>query len=570
MEKYKAVSNNMDNIKSEKEQKQEATEKAVDVIGETALDAYTGGTFSKAKNMVSNIPIVGKRADKTWNNAVKRVAKPLSKTPIGDLAKKANDAGITDKARQAKSVMNGVNTNMNVQNHAPKIKGNMGSNNSNQNNKNNGGNAKSNNSLFNKFGSSASKLKSSDLINKGDLLSMLPKPLKIKIIIGCSIAFFFMMMVFVVFAGDDIHNLELMNGDSTGNGSNSQSRQCTSDEISDKLIYVGDSRIVGMKDAINDSSSKFISEVGVGYDWLKNTASSSIDEELKDNSNSIVILSLGVNDLQNIDDYISFYDELIKKYSSNKFYILSVNPVDESKTSSNGYSVTNKDIDIFNDKLKSKFGTNYIDTNNGISTFDTDDGVHYNSETYKKINDYVVNNLVKSSDITCGSSIVESGEYTTWTQTDPKWGYVILGGGPQNLAQIGCAVTSIAIQLARSGVKTSLPVLNPKTVCENLNFTSYQGVEWGSVSNFTDEFVFYTRENVHGLNGVGIYNSLKPYLNDKYYMIIEVNYGNHWVAIKTIDPNGTVHIQDPAPRVDDDDLSKSYQGYGDVIVYEKK
>ena len=554
MEKYKAVSNNMDNIKSEKEQKQEATEKAVDVIGETALDAYTGGTFSKAKNMASNIPVIGKGADKAWNKAVKRVAKPLAKTPIGDLAKKANDAGITDKARQAKNMMNAVNSNVNAQNSV---------------NTQNQVQTKNNSSLFNKFGSSASKLKSSDLINKGDLLSMIPKPLKIKIIIGCSIAFFFMMMVFVVFAGDDIHNLELMNGGSASNVTNNQGRQCTSDEISDKLIYVGDSRIVGMKDTINDSSSKFISEVGVGYDWLKNTASSSIDNELKDNSNSIVILSLGVNDLQNIDDYISFYDELIKKYSSNKFYILSVNPFDESKTSSNGYSVTNKDINKFNDKLKSKFASNYIDTNNGISTFDTDDGVHYNSETYKKINDYVVNNLVKSSDITCGSSIVESGEYTAWTQGDPKWGLIPVGSGPGNLAQIGCAVTSIAIQIARSGVNTSLPNLNPGTVCQNLQFSG-EAVIWTSVSNFTNEFAYYTRENVSGLSGVGIYNALKPYLNDKYYMIIEVNYGQHWVAIKTIDSNGTVHIQDPAEVLVDDDLSKVYQGYGDVIVYEKK
>lgn len=554
MEKYKAVSNNPNNLKSEKEQKQEATEKAVDVLGEAALDAYTGGTFSKAKNIASSIPVIGKGADKAWNKAVKKVAKPLSKTPIGDFAKKANDTGITDKARQAKNMMNAVNSNVNAQNSV---------------NAQNQVQTKNNSSLFNKFGNSASKLKSSDLINKGDFLSMLPKPLKIKIIIGCSIAFFFMMMVFVVFAGDDIHNLELMNGGSASNVTNNQGRQCTSDEISDKLIYVGDSRIVGMKDTINDSSSKFISEVGVGYDWLKNTASSSIDNELKDNSNSIVILSLGVNDLQNIDDYISFYDELIKKYSSNKFYILSVNPVDESKTSSNGYSVTNKDIDNFNDKIKAKFVDNYIDTNNGISTFDTDDGVHYNSETYKKINDYVVNDLVNDSNITCGSSIVESGEYTAWTQGDPKWGLIPVGSGPGNLAQIGCAVTSIAIQIARSGVNTSLPNLNPGTVCQNLQFSG-EAVIWTSVSNFTNEFAYYTRENVSGLSGVGIYNALKPYLNDKYYMIIEVNYGQHWVAIKTIDSNGTVHIQDPAEVLVDDDLSKVYQGYGDVIVYEKK
>lgn len=203
MDKYKAVSNNMDNNKSEKEQKQEATEKAVDVIGETALDAYTGGTFSKAKNMASNIPVFGKRADKTWNKAVKRVAKPLAKTPVGDLAKKANDTGITDKARQAKNVMNTVN-NSNAQNQAPKMEGNIDTNNSNQNNKN----------ISSLFGGSNKKINgSSNFLDKGDLWGSLPKSLKLKIIISCSIAFLIMMIVFCVFANDDIHNLELTNGE---------------------------------------------------------------------------------------------------------------------------------------------------------------------------------------------------------------------------------------------------------------------------------------------------------------------------------------------------------------------
>lgn len=203
MDKYKAVSNNMDNIKSEKEQKQEATEKAVDVIGETALDAYTGGTFSKAKNMASSIPVFGKRADKTWNKAVKRVAKPLAKTPVGDLAKKANDSGITDKARQAKNVMNTVN-NSNAQNQAPKMEGNINTNNSNQNNKN----------ISSLFGGSNKKITgSSNFLDKGDLWGSLPKSLKLKIIISCSVAFLIMMIVFCVFANDDIHNLELTNGE---------------------------------------------------------------------------------------------------------------------------------------------------------------------------------------------------------------------------------------------------------------------------------------------------------------------------------------------------------------------
>ena len=41
-----------------------------------------------------------------------------------------------------------------------------------------------------------------------------------------------------------------------------------------------------------------------------------LEEKLQNNSNLIVVLSLGVNDLNNIDNYISAYKDLISKYSS--------------------------------------------------------------------------------------------------------------------------------------------------------------------------------------------------------------------------------------------------------------
>ena len=50
-----------------------------------------------------------------------------------------------------------------------------------------------------------------------------------------------------------------------------------------------------------------------------------------------------------------------------------------------------------------------------------------------------------------------SGAYTTWKQADPEWGSISLGGG-RNMAAIGCLVTSLAIQIARSGTQiTNLP-----------------------------------------------------------------------------------------------------------------
>lgn len=106
---YKARQNNEDydelESKSEKEQKKESTEKAVDLVGETALDAFTAGKGSQIKNMAEKVPVIGSAVKNTWDGAVKRVSKFASRTPVGDIAKAADDAGVTDMARTAKDVI---------------------------------------------------------------------------------------------------------------------------------------------------------------------------------------------------------------------------------------------------------------------------------------------------------------------------------------------------------------------------------------------------------------------------------------------------------------------------------
>ena len=75
---YRASRNNNDVVreeeKSEKEQKKESTAKAVDVGLETGLDIYTAGAFSKVKNTVTSVPIVGKMAQKKWDKSVNKAA----------------------------------------------------------------------------------------------------------------------------------------------------------------------------------------------------------------------------------------------------------------------------------------------------------------------------------------------------------------------------------------------------------------------------------------------------------------------------------------------------------------
>lgn len=159
-----------------------------------------------------------------------------------------------------------------------------------------------------------------------------------------------------------------------------------------KYIFLGDSRMVGMFSAVSSSDIKYIAKISMGYSWLNSTAGPTLKNYLNSNPNVKVVLALGINDLGNIQSYITYYQNLIKKYPKTQFYILSVNPVNEKTGAAHGYTVKNSQIKTFNKKLKSAFGSAYLDSytyleKQGIST---PDGIHYQPQTYLTLFNYII------------------------------------------------------------------------------------------------------------------------------------------------------------------------------------
>ncbi|MCR5341289.1 MAG: hypothetical protein K6E60_08070 [Saccharofermentans sp.] len=143
-------------------------------------------------------------------------------------------------------------------------------------------------------------------------------------------------------------------------------------------LFVGDSRTVGLASCVSGISSK--AKVGAKVDYLK-----SILSEVTKTRKKNVIFNFGVNDLGNINKYITVYKSLPKDFiNNNNVIIMSVNPTDGSK-----YNSWNTDIDKFNAKIKSNLpsGVKYLDTNSTLKKegFSTRDGVHYKDVTYKRI-----------------------------------------------------------------------------------------------------------------------------------------------------------------------------------------
>lgn len=154
-----------------------------------------------------------------------------------------------------------------------------------------------------------------------------------------------------------------------------------------KYFLIGDSRIVGLNQVTDISSEDkydVLAEVGKGYNWL-------LEQELP--SDRIIVSFLGVNDLGNVQKYISYYNSILEQ--GYKLILITVGPVDENIEAQFGYSVLNEDINAFNEDISNEVNCEVLDLNTYLKSigYSTVDGVHYTQETYKTIYDFVIDNL---------------------------------------------------------------------------------------------------------------------------------------------------------------------------------
>lgn len=166
--------------------------------------------------------------------------------------------------------------------------------------------------------------------------------------------------------------------------------QSTVAEKAHAFLFVGDSRTLGMKDAVNDGCT-YVGAEGEGYSWFSSDGILALADYLGANPAQTVILNLGVNDPENINVYIDLYKKLITDYPSAKFYMLSVNPLDDNAD----FNTTNEMIELFNATLKSSFPDQYLDSYSYLTEhgYETVDGLHYTDSTYKMIHSFVVDKL---------------------------------------------------------------------------------------------------------------------------------------------------------------------------------
>lgn len=154
------------------------------------------------------------------------------------------------------------------------------------------------------------------------------------------------------------------------------------------VIWVGDSRTLGMQNALTDPGSDlFIGASGEGYTWFSQTGLPLLKEAIHQEPDAPVVFNFGVNDYDNLSRYLTLYTELTEEYPDTTFYFLSVNPIEPTLCS----NISNEEIADFNQHLKETFPETYLDsfTMLMIDQAVTIDGIHYSEEDYLKIYDFV-------------------------------------------------------------------------------------------------------------------------------------------------------------------------------------
>ncbi|MCC8045868.1 MAG: hypothetical protein LIP12_10265 [Clostridiales bacterium] len=154
------------------------------------------------------------------------------------------------------------------------------------------------------------------------------------------------------------------------------------------VIWVGDSRTVGMQKALGSyTEDVFIGAAGEGYSWLYETGVSQLKAAISEYPGRPVILNMGVNDYENLYNYMVLYDELTLEYPDTVFWFLSVNPVDDEA----GLYITNAQIEEFNASLSAAYPDTWLDCYTFLIKADagTIDGIHYSEEVYRMIYLYV-------------------------------------------------------------------------------------------------------------------------------------------------------------------------------------
>lgn len=146
------------------------------------------------------------------------------------------------------------------------------------------------------------------------------------------------------------------------------------------------------------------------------------------------------------------------------------------------------------------------------------------------------------TNILCTDQGTVIGDWANWKQANSPWSSLKIG--TKTIGQVGCLLTSVAIQIARSGVPTTLGSnFDPGTFMQahkaNGGFNG-NSFNW-DVTKIAPSFKHKGRVTYKNVS------QLASYVNQGYYVILNVHHpGEHHVAVNYADVNNNkIYMYDP-------------------------
>lgn len=326
------------------------------------------------------------------------------------------------------------------------------------------------------------------------------------------------------------------------------------------IIFIGDSRTVGMQQAVGDDGNIWSCLIGAGYSWFESTGVPAVDSQV--GSDTAVVILMGVNDMlapETYSSYASYINSKAEEWVGKgaEVYYVSVNPVIDSGYSNPWGTITNESIEQWNANMVSSLSSSvgYIDTYTQIrSSFTTIDGIHYEPSTYTAIYD-IIKNAVSNGVTSTGSAnngSTSGGTTTTTTVTKP--GLIDL------LAQtkVGKALSAFTSSIGGSG-KYGRGAGDVVSASQYALSNGYKEKDGGTKPEFfKDYFNKQGLDSSMSYNKSDILNNIKagrPTVlmgTDPRGVSNRTPYGTnpHYVTVTGVDKNGNAIVQDPESKRD--------------------
>lgn len=146
-------------------------------------------------------------------------------------------------------------------------------------------------------------------------------------------------------------------------------------------------------------------------------------------------------------------------------------------------------------------------------------------------------------------SAMSDNSYKSWKQYGESWSSMTLGSSGETVARSGCAVTSAAMLMVKSGSVTD-DSFTPGTIVGYMSshggFTSSGSINWNKLTDYAPSFVYCGKSSLSGTQQQKA-EKMQSLMDQGYYLAAVVKNGGHFVAVDSVD-GSNVTMMDPGSR----------------------